>query len=322
MIDFEYLQPSSIEDASKLNKNSASILYAGGTDVLGLMKDNIVYPEKIINLKKISNLNKINIASNGTLRIGALTKLSDIANNDFISSNYKTLALAAAGVATPQIRNMGTIGGNICQRPRCFYFRGDFDCLRKGGDECFAFDGHNKYHCIIGGGPCYIVHPSDTAVALLALDASLNIYTGKEYKSVKLKDFFVLPEENSYKENILNPGEIITEIVIPPIGKNYYSNYIKVTERGAWDFALVSVASVIGVSKNQIKSAKFAFGGIAPIPWMDEKFNSKANNLTLTENNINSFTNSLLTDAEPLEMNKYKLQLARNLLRKTIESII
>ncbi|MDW7681239.1 MAG: FAD binding domain-containing protein [bacterium] len=243
MKNFTYIQPENLKDAAKQLGNNWKdrLLIAGGTDLLGLMKHNLEKPDVLINLKSISGLEKIEYLPGKELRIGALTKITDIAEHPVIREKFTALAEAAGQVASPQLRNMGTIGGNICQRPRCWYYRGDFNCLRKGGDICFAVEGRNKFHCIIGGAPCFIVHPSDLAVALQTLEAKLIILSGKKTKSVAIKDFFVLPDVDVYRENILQPGEIVTEIHIPEPATGSQSGYLKFQEREVWDFATVSV---------------------------------------------------------------------------------
>jgi len=319
MKSFDYLNPVDLKQASRINfKNkNASLLYAGGTDALGLMKDGILSPEKLINLKAIKNLEFIERAPGGGVRIGAMTKLRDVANDETIRKEFTALAEAASEVGTPQLRNVGTIAGNVCQRPRCFYFRGDFHCLRKGGDECYAVNGNNKYHCIVGGGPCYIVHPSDTAVALTLFNAEVIIYDGKNYRSVPIKDFFVLPEENHTKENILEPGEIVTEFILPK--HNYDSSgYIKVKERGAWDFALVSIATAVKGGSGKIDKVDFAFGGVAPIPWTDDNLNNAAKNLRIDERTLNELKKAAFKNADAMEMNGFKIHLARNLVVKAM----
>ena len=229
MNNFEYIQPKTLKEASKALGTDwqTSLPFAGGTDILGMMKDRIESPNKLVNLKSIPGLNKINYSAGNGLSIGALTTIYEIAEHPVINEKYPVLAQAAKEVASPQLRNVGTIGGNICQRPRCWYFRGEFHCLRKGGDICYAVDGRNKFHCIIGGGPCFIVHPSDTAVALTALDARLVIFSGKKSRTISIRDFFVLPDINVERENILQPGEIITEIQIPDLTGESQSGYMK-----------------------------------------------------------------------------------------------
>ena len=319
MKSFEYLQPETIKAASKyLQKNNNSLPFAGGTDLLGLMKDNIFAPDQLVNLKKLEKYNFIEYNEKDGLRIGALTILSEIENHPIVKGKYVVLAEAISELATLQLRNVGTLGGNICQRPRCFYFRGDYDCIRKGGDTCFAVTGNNKFHCITGGGPCYIVHPSDTAVALIALDAKLKIFNGKEEKIILAKDFFILPEVDETKENILTDGDLLLEIIVPPVNQKLVGRYIKVKERGGWDFAMVSVAGVFNKDGNKIKNGKIAFGGVAPIPWSEEIIIQNLTNLNLNEENINKISNLAFKKAEAMSMNSYKIKMARNLVKKIL----
>ncbi|MCB0750343.1 MAG: xanthine dehydrogenase family protein subunit M [Ignavibacteriae bacterium] len=322
MNSFEYMQPNNLESASKfLVKNNSSYAFAGGSDILGLIKDDIVAPKQLVNLKKINSLNFIKHDKENGLSIGALTKLSDIENNEIVKTKFSLLSQAISEVATLQLRNVGTIGGNICQRPRCFYFRGDFDCIRKGGDTCFALTGNNKYHCIVGGGPCYIVHPSDSAVALLALNAKFKIFNGKDETVIPAKDFFVLPDVDDMKENILKDGEILTEIIIPNPNTETVSKYIKVKERGAWDFALVSIAGVFNIKNKKILDGKITFGGVAPIPWEEENLNAKLKNISIDEKSINQLSDSAFNKTDALEMNSYKIPLAKNLIKKLLLEI-
>ena len=238
-----------------------------------------------------------------------------------IKEKYTVLSEAADKIASPQLRNVGTIGGNLNQRPRCWYFRKDFDCIRKGGSICYAVDGENKYHCITGGGPCYIVHPSDMAVALLSLDASVNIFSGKKTRTIPISDFFILPEVNHLKENILEPGEILTEIIVPELPGNTKSGYYKFMEREAWDFAVVSVAAVLTKNGNSLRKGRIAFGGIAPIPWLDKNINNILNGLPLNDDSINKAVSQILVGADPLEQNEYKIPLVRNITRNIIHKL-
>ncbi|MGD8306455.1 MAG: xanthine dehydrogenase family protein subunit M [Ignavibacteria bacterium] len=323
MIDFEYIKPETIEEASDiLLEESESILpFSGGTDILGLIKDQVVKPKKLVNLKSIKGYDSIEFKTGEGLRIGSLVKIVEIAENKLIKNHYPILSEAANEIASPQLRNMGTLGGNLCQRPRCFYFRQDFDCIRRGGDTCYAFDGNNKYHCIIGGGPCFIVHPSDMAVALLALDAKISIYSNGNIRTIPLSEFFVLPDEDDMNENILKPGEIVTEVIVPYASSTVRSSYTKIKERGAWDFAIVSIGSVIEINNNVIKKGRIAFGGVAPKPWIDENLNKHLAGLKLNETPIETVAANVLIDANALEKNKYKIILARNLVRKVLQEL-
>ncbi|MFC2094018.1 FAD binding domain-containing protein [Bacteroidota bacterium] len=323
MQTFKYVQPKSLSDAAGISEKEgdAAVLFAGGTDVLGLIKNDIIFPSEVINLKSIPGLNNIEYTDGEGLTIGALTTITEIAEHPVIMKKFTVLSEAAKDVASPQLRNVGTIGGNVCQRPRCWYFREEFDCIRKGGDICYAIGGENKYHCVVGGGPCYIVHPSDLAVALVALNAEFTITNGKDLINVSADKFFILPEQNSLRENILKPGEILTEIFIPELSSSQRSSYIKFTERNVWDFAIVSVAVVVNKSGNKINSAKIVFGGVAPIPWIDEDLNSMLNGMELSDKSIEDVAANTLMDAEPMEKNEYKIPLARNLVKKLLKDL-
>jgi xanthine dehydrogenase YagS FAD-binding subunit len=260
-------------------------------------------------------MNAIEYTEGKGMKIGALVTITEIAENPVIARKYTVLSEAANKIASPQLRNVGTLGGNLTQRPRCWYFRKDFHCIRKGGDLCYAVDGENKYHCIIGGGPCFIVHPSDTAVALTALNAQVNIFSGKKSRTVPIKEFFILPETDPEKENILKPGEIVTGVFIPELPRNSVSGYYKFMEREVWDFAIVSVAAVVNASGGRIRNCKIAYGGVAPVPWAEDKINNLFNGVEASEEPLREKAGKIFTDAVALEQNAYKIPLARNLTK-------
>lgn len=320
MKNFEYIHPKTLREASQwLGKDWQTALpFAGGTDLLGLMKDNIESPSKLINLKSLPDLNQIVYQPGKGLLIGALVTVAEIAEHPIIREKYAALAEAAYEVASPQLRNVGTLGGNLCQRPRCWYFRGEFHCLRKGGDLCYAVDGRNKFHCVIGGGPCFIVHPSDTAVALTALGAQMVVFSGKKSRSLSIRDFFVLPEQNVMRENVLQPGEILTHVIVPELAPNTRSGYLKVKERGAWDFALVSAAIVLQQSDAAVLSGTLALGGVAPKPWFEPRLSAQLSGLPITPDRIEAVSQQVLADAEPLEQNAFKVPLAQNVTKKLL----
>ena len=324
MKNFKYLNPGNLKEATNwLGKDRTQVLpMAGGTDILGLIKDSIETPEKLVNLKSIPELNRVTYQSGKGLQIGALTTIAELSGNPEIKKHYPVLSQTAGEIASPQLRNIGTIGGNLCQRPRCWYFRGEFNCLRKGGDLCFAADGKNKFHCIIGGGPCYIVHPSDMAVVLLALEAKLTISSKGKNRDIPISDFFVLPEQNVERENILNPGEILVRINIPALKSNVSSGFLKFKERNIWDFAQVSVAGIIEKSGNNIKSGRIVLGGVAPVPWFEKNVSSRLSGVSPSERNISEIVKSALTDEESLAQNEYKVILARNLIKRLIGKIV
>lgn len=319
---FKYIQPKNLMEASQFaavgwDKRG---LYAGGTDLLGLLKHDIESPEELINLKMIPDLDIIKYRQGRNLEIGALVKIAEIAGNKQITKSYPALAEAAQQVASPQLRNVGTIGGNLCQRPRCWYYRGDFDCLRKGGDECFAVGGENKYHCVIGGGPCFIVSPSDTAVALSALNAKIEIYLDGNTRQIPISNFFVLPEDDLFRENILKPGEIITKIIVPESTTKTQSTFRKARVRDSWDFATVSVAIALSMDGNKINEANIVLGGVAPKPWKEDSVETLLRGKILNESTINMAISAALADAEPMEQNGYKLILAKNMIKEVLQS--
>jgi len=323
MKNFTYMQPASLKEAQKnLGEDwRTSLLLAGGTDLLGLMKDGIETPQRVVNLKSVPGLENISYETGRGLTIGALTSLRAIAEHPLIREKYTALAEAASEVASPQLRNLGTLAGNLCQRPRCWYYRGGFKCLRKSGDVCFAVDGRNKFHCIVGGGPCFIVHPSDTAVALNALNASVTFLAGRKTRTVPISEFFILPEINVERENILSPGDILTQITIPDPPAGSKSHFLKMKERGVWDFALVSVAAKIQRTGTAISSGTIALGGVAPIPWLEKNVSSKLAGVSANSESLSQVSQQALLDAEPLAENGYKIPLARNLIRRALGTL-
>jgi xanthine dehydrogenase YagS FAD-binding subunit len=324
---FQYEQPESLAAASKMLRREGALPYAGGTDLLDLMKNDVAMPDSLVNLKALPGMDAISYTPGKSLRIGALVNIAEIAEHPVIQEKFTVLAQAAKEVASPQLRNVGTLGGNLCQRPRCWYYRGYFHCLRKGGDVCFAYNGESKFHCITGGGPCLIVHPSDLAVALLALNARVNIYSAKEDADVTnafftpIKDFFVLPEENVEKENILQPGEFLTEIEIPDLPEGTRSGYVKHKERAVWDFAVVSVAAVIRKEVVPMESGPMAFGGVAPVPWEEREVNRRLLESKTDKDSISALAEFAFQDAQTLPGNAYKVPLARNLIKRLLTDL-
>lgn len=215
MKPFSYVRVDSIGAAIKQLASNGTVIHAGGTDLLGCLRDGVLSAGAVVSLSGLSNLRGIEKNGTGGLKIGALTTLSEVARHPRIMESYGALARAASEVASPQLRNQGTLGGNLCQKPRCWYYRGDFHCLRKGGLQCFAVGGENAYHCILGGENCYIVHPSDTAPALAALEAKVHVEGPKGKRVVAVDGFFVLPEKDFTHETVLGPGELVTHIELP-----------------------------------------------------------------------------------------------------------
>jgi xanthine dehydrogenase YagS FAD-binding subunit len=353
MRNFTYLRPESLKQAATtLAKNGGSAIQAGGTAILGggtdlldLMKSEIATPERVLNLKALPEPELRQIAErDGKLHVGALITLRELAESDLLKNRYPVLQEAAAAAASPQLRNAGTLGGNLCQRPRCWYFRDpEFPCLRKGGDTCFAVGGRNKFHCVVGGGPCYIVHPSDPAVALQALGAEVRVRRGGKTRSVPIGEFFVLPETDHEQETVLGGDEVVLGVEVPTPSPATRSSYTKFKFRESWDFAVVSVALVLETAGGTVRGGQIALGGVAPVPWLDAGASARLAGLTGvpgaagttgeagaagtaggvgSNRGLDAFAAAVLADAEPLEENGFKVPLARNLARRAVAELL
>jgi xanthine dehydrogenase YagS FAD-binding subunit len=298
-------------------KKTAAVV-GGGSEYLQLMKDHVVEPDYLINLKTIPDLDYIR-EERGGFRIGALAKLADLEEHPGVREKLLILSAAAGEAASPQIRNAGTIAGNICQRPFCWYFRSaHFNCLRKGGTVCYTVTGDGRFHAILGGGPSYIVHPSDTAPALVALGAQIKIAGPAGEKTVPLEKFFVLPSVDYRRENILGAGEIVTEIYVPLPRAGARGFYHKVRERLAWDHAIVSVSTVVESSVGAVRNARVVLGGVAPIPWRALKAEEFLRGKKLDEANAKQAGEIALEGAKPLKDNGYKVQMAKDLIQRAL----
>ena len=323
MKSFENIDAKSIKDAVSLlqkfqqQKKSAAVV-GGGSEYLQLMKDRVVTPDYVINLKTISGLNYIR-EERGGFRIGALATLAELEEHDAVKEKLLILSEAAGEAASPQIRNAGTIAGNLCQRPFCWYFRSsNFNCLRKGGEICYTVTGDSRFHAILGGGPSYIVHPSDTAPALVALNAQVKIAGPTGEKTIPLEKFFVLPSVDFKRENILKPDEIVTEIYVPYPKYGSKGFYHKVRERLAWDHAIVSVATVIESSNGVVREARVVLGGVAPIPWRASKAEEFLRSKKIDEETAQQASEIALEGAKPLKDNVYKVGMSKSLIQRAL----
>ena len=322
MKNFSYVKAGSLAAAIKELSTQGAKLHAGGTDLLGCARNEIIPVEKVVSISNLKQLKGISSLPDGGLKIGALTSLADIAANAFISEKYKVLAQAAASVGSPQIREQGTIGGTLCQRPRCWYFRSDLQCRKKGGSVCYAVSGENQYHAIFGGGPCFFVHPSDMAVALAALQAQLTVTGPSGTKTVKIADFFVSPKQSIEKENVLSTGQIITEIRIPPVGGMAKSSYRKIMTRQSWDFALASVAAVLLFENDIIRTARIVLGGVGPYPWRAEEAEKLLAGKKPDGATAAAAAEAAVTGSMPLRHNAYKLEIVKGAVEESITAFI
>ena len=323
---FEWANPATIDEAVKLLNDETAIdidvaprPIAGGQDLLTTMKEYSSQPSRVVNLKSIRGLNKLSLDAKG-LTIGALITLTELEEHQPTRKNIPGLVEAAHSIATPQIRNLGTVAGNLCQRPRCWYFRlEEVTCLKKGGDTCYSFTGENKYNAILGGGPSYIVHPSDLAPMLVALGAQLNVTGSQGKRVIPLDKFFTLPSEgNLRRENVLKNDDIITEIFVPASPLTARSTYLKFKERDSLDFAMSAVAVALEMNGKTVKDVRIVLGGVAPIPWRVPDAEKFVIGKELTNDVLQEAGKIALARAEPLDNNAYKIPLTKTLVRRAL----
>ena len=303
-------------DQAQAARHEAAIA-GGGSDLLGMVKERLVNPDVIIHLRSIKGLDQVAQESGGA-RIGGQITLDSLASHPLVRRQYAVLAEAAETVATPQIRNVGTLAGNVCQRPWCWYFRNGFPCFKAGGNQCFSITGENQFHAIFGGGPSFIVHPSDTAPALLALDARFRITGPKGERTVPAADFFVLPKQNAARENSLANDEVLASIVVPAPRPGTRSTYHKVMDREAWTHAVVSAAIVLEMENEVCRSARIVLGGVAPIPWRVEGAERLLAGQRITPELAAKAGEAAVAGAQPLGKNAYKVPLTRNVVARTV----
>jgi xanthine dehydrogenase YagS FAD-binding subunit len=310
--NFSYIRVNSVKDAVKQLSEKRSRVIAGGTDLLGCLRDHIFPADKLVSISRVAELRGIKEMPDGGLRIGALTTITEVAESPAVAQRYPALSQAASSVASPQLRNQGTVGGNLCQKPRCWYYRGEFPCLRKGGPLCYAMEGENQYHAIFGSDRiCAIVHPSDTAPALIAYQANARVVGTKGNRLVPIEKFHVLPKVDVKKETILAPGEIVTEVLIPKPPDAAKSTYRKVRARRSWDFALTGAAIVASFKDGKVQYARVVFSGVAPVPWRSKEVEEIITGKKLDTETITKAAEAAVRNAEPLEHNGYKLTLLK-----------
>jgi xanthine dehydrogenase YagS FAD-binding subunit len=326
---FELHDATTVDQAIELleKHGPTSKVLAGGSDlVTGVMKDwvhgpGMPYPEVLIDITTIPELYGITVDDNG-LRIGAATTLTDIVESPEIKATWPVLAEAAFSVASPLIRNFGTLGGNLNQRPRCWFLRGEnFPCYKKGGDFCFAVTGDNTYHAIIGGELCYIVHPSDTATALLALNSSTTVAGPSGTREVTFDEYFIGPREDVLRENILQPNELMVDVKVPTPAANTKMAWFKLKDRQVYDFALTSVAIVATVEGNVWQSGRIVLGGVSPVPWRATVVEDAMAGKDIAAT-ARSAAALIRNQARPLSNNAYKVDIAVGLTERMLMSLV
>ncbi len=323
MREFRIAEPRTADElAALLNETREPVaLMAGGTDLIDELKSGVEKAGLVVDLRKVEGLAGIAREKDG-LRIGAMTRVAELAEDAAVARDFPSLRQAALSLATPQLRNVGTVGGNLCQRPRCWYYRDpQVVCRKKGGFNCFAYQGRNKYHAIFGGDSCFIVYPSDLAPALISLGAKAAIGTAKGDQAMPLEQFYILPEVDVTRENTLAKGQFLKSVWVPAPKAGQRSAYVKLKERGTWDFALVS-AAVSGVVKDGlIAEIAIVMGGVAPIPWRLKKAEDVLLGKPPSEAAVRQAADEALKDASPLRENGYKADLVFAALKEAVLAI-
>jgi xanthine dehydrogenase YagS FAD-binding subunit len=324
MKDFKIAQPRTVEElAALLAETTENVaIIAGGTDLLDELKSGVAAPDLLVDLAGVAGLAGITPEKDG-LRIGPMTRIVDVARSADVIRDYGILSQAALSLATPQLRNVGTVGGNLCQRPRCWYYRDpQVVCRKKGGSRCYAFQGRNKYHAILGGRGCYIVYPSDMAPALISLGAKVVIGGAKGDTVLPLEEFYKTPAVDVRRENVLERGQFVKDIKVPAPKPGQKGAYVKLEERGTWDFALAS-AAVSGVLRDgAFTEITIVMGGIGTIPWRTKKAEAVLAGKPVTKALVDQAADAALGEASPLAENGYKKALAVAALRRAVKTLL
>lgn len=317
---FEYASPTTVKEAAALlgaSWSDAEVL-AGGTDLIGLMKDYVASPKRVVNIKGIHELGGIAKTGAG-LRIGATVTLDDLSLNPVVRAEYPALATAALNAASPQLRNMGTVGGNLCQRPRCWYFRNGYGLLAMKDGKSLVPEGENRYHAIFGGGPAYFVSPSSLGPPLVALGAQVKLVSAAGSRTVSVEKFFVNPQSDAAREIALQPNEIVSEIIIPA-GATKNATY-EVRQKDQMDWALATASVALKMSGNRITSARIVLGQVAPTPWPAAAAEKLLAGKSIDESVAEAAGAAAVEGAQPLSQNSYKVQLAKVAVKRALLAI-
>lgn len=321
MQGFEYASPTTKEQAISLLGNNwadADIL-AGGTDLLALMKDDVVAPKRLVNIKDIQELRGITVGKDRSLRIGALVTIQELIDNPQVRTAFRVIGQTATEIAGPQIRNMGTVGGNLCQRPRCWYYRAGYGLLAKDkSGEPLVPTGDNRYHAILGNtGPAYFVSPSTLGTLFTALGGTVRIFGPNGKREVPVEKFFVIPQSENQREHDLGPNEIVTEIVLPPLAGAKAASY-EVRQKDAMDWPLALASVALTLNGNKVRSARVVMGYVAPVPWRSKEAEESLIGKTLTEETAKAAGDAAVSGAKSLGRNAYKIQLARVAVKRAL----
>ena len=317
---FEYARPTTNEEVVKLltgAKGGAQVL-AGGTDILSLMKDGVARPARLVSLQHVKELRGITFHPETGLRLGATATFEELLENPDVRKHYPALAQAAEGVSSPQVRNTGTVAGDLCQRPRCWYYRAGFGLLAIYNGKPLVPDGDNRYHAILGNsGPAYFVSPSSLAPILVALNAKVKLHGPQGARELPVQDFFLTPKNDQEIEHALQPGEIVTEILVPAPGDVKMAVY-EVRQKEALDWPLAAAAVVLNLEGDTVKKVRVVLGHVAPVPWPSPEAEEALTGKSVSEDAAWEAGKAALSKATPLSKNVYKVQLARVAVKRAI----
>ena len=322
MRSFEYTSPKQKQQAVGLlgqQWRDAEVL-AGGSDLLGLMKDDIVYPKRLVNVKDLDELRGISYSQQRGLRIGALMTLVEISEDAQVKRHYPMLAHASGDAASPQIRNVATIGGNMCQRPRCWWFRNGFGLLALGPDgKSLVLQGDNRHHAILGNqGPAYFVSPSTVAPALIAYNARIRLFGPNGSREIPLEKFFVIPTQEGQREHDLRPNEIVTEIVVPPPAAAAKAAHYEIRQKEAFDWPYATASVVLEMNSDNVRSARVVMSHVAPVPWVSNEAAQSLTGKSISEQTADEAGAAAVSNARSLGRNKQNIKLARVAVRRAI----
>ena len=321
MKPFAYARPKAMSEAVELARDGATLM-AGGTDLLGLMKDGIAAPERIVDIRDLEPLKGWSRSKGKGLRIGALVPLVELETSADLGRWMPIVREAMEPAATLQLRTMGTVGGNLLQRNRCWYFRDEaYPCWLKGGVRCFAIEGDSRLHAIVGAEECVAVAPSDLAPALIAYDATVALTSPRGSRSMPLVDLFVTPHGKVRREHAIAPDELIVEVRVPENAMSRRGAFEKAMERKTWSFAMVSVAVSVKLIGGVVRDARVVLGGVAPVPWRARDAEKLLEGRALDDAACQAAGDAALERAEPLKDNGYKVPLARELVRRTLRRL-
>jgi xanthine dehydrogenase YagS FAD-binding subunit len=319
MKPFAYVNPTNEKDAvaALSPEHEKAMPLGGGQDLLARMKDYVTQPDRIVNVKNA--LESTVTPANGGLRIGAAMKMVDVAEHAEIGRMYPAVAAAAIEVGTPQIRNQGTVGGNLNQRPRCWYFRNEeFVCFKKGGSTCFSPAGENQFHAIFGGGPTFIVHPSSLAVPFVAYGATFRLLGPKGERMVPAAEYFTMPTlANVQRENVLQPDELLTHVILPAPG-TVKSGHYEVRYKTSHDWPIAFATVLLTMSGSTVQAARVVMGAVAPVPWRSQAAEQALAGKAITPEVAVAAAEAALRGAMPLSQNAYKIQVAKTAVERAI----